>query len=1711
MQKFKLLYNILFLSFLLAFLPGCIRSDIIGSSNNETSTALFTIDEITGSFHISERDVLPEKFIIKLRACISSRLRNEPLPWTEYAITHHKDNFTDYKNSGRPFTDIKASSHLKTETGKEIIRVKSNGRSCINWTEEFTYAYHVKSEWILIGRAIQGLSTGWPGITEEIQIAVNPWLQLKEYKHLQVVDYRDQYGHKNDSVLKNRVHPNGLEFLKTAKQQEKTKKVDIIIEKMNFALEHMHSRHYEGQIRSHISGRVNYTIQDIFGNLHNTNPVLNGSFIIQPGMIAEIRHVLKDFKKGESKRKIIDKKIFLNNLNNMNINTHFQNDELTSRSFTWVSTTDALTRPISLYVKVIPTGAAAKKINPFEGTYQFGQLFKSMLEKEVVRLDAIMAERHHKKIVRRLQNLKKPPPILGGGGEAPFKKFDPSIFEKYNNMGTSDCVDKLPAHLSVNQYCFNMQADLYMDQIETIGWRSEPFEIRFLSVEKENWLYRRIKTIINTTITHKRTNRPLPNQKVRITVIDLTTGREEKYSKITEDNGKISFDFSTEQYWYKKQRYFLKLVYVESDTGDLNTHRIIAINPWDFTFTHGFEVNHPNNFRAVCSDKTDLPQIGRMLTLSKKQLQKTINHKQMELIHKVFCHNTDEHHHRPPAQTPGWKKETQKWVKTFAEFSQTFREAVRVEYPQRDEPIPLPPVLQKAFEDKFVGLNTKASARVYTHLFRAINKYPTVMVDDSLNRDLFYNVRIKITPRVVRMDSIALGQQDKGKLRDGVWLFQIALLKNDQERAGGAQTMAEPNFLKQHQNSQMGVLSAPASPKSPAYTSPLYTCPHKEAAPCLTKDDFIVPPVSIPVLARDGVMRSDIKIPILMENLLFANSKNMLVFTITPADPETVICQDGSTGMACIGNKEYEWDFDWQQTIKNVRPANPLHYDMGLYTYKIPFIPSEWNNWNITQETDISFSQLQNIYSRLPEPITAAGTLTNTPLQTAAAEGSAFNTQTDLIPQTARTDLLGKEHIVETNMFSQKTKAPAAGGQTNKPSKPDLTRDLTRPHISYFAEKNALCTIPIAGDSNLPKACGKFESAKQTENEFIKDLNKQIAALNTVKKEMKNLFPHQMADPPVLIKAQKNSLQFRNKLKRLPNLNALNANSLAQVIHTDWHNETPKNLNQISFMHALCGFWFEHFYTPKYAHTKLLADAFKNTVRQTFYYKLRGLHPLPASSSGAGDVSNTELNQAVKELEVQYAERLMNMQLKGEIDDLHQWINSGQSLSEPVHHSLYKQFDRLLNEGPFAAHTPSWEEGPGLKRTVKKWMGLNSQPKYAFQTAQYLNEVKHQPAMTKAGVHEFAGLAADLHPVRKCFSNPSHFFGFEKKIIAGQTGPAVHYLQGEQTTWTVGEEFLMNTQRDQGANQDFSTAIGTNLNLLALPLMFTAGGLLGMAAKGAAQTGLLSFLGSSHQARYGLLSSLGLTTLFAIPSAGYNYRSYTGTGKRRMLSYRVNEQVELKADHSTLKIHLNKYHECLVVRPRASAFEPYSSTYEHIWSVKNKTSRALYEKIGLLLCTPGKNPHFAITEDYYYIYPNYDLNSITIDPRNYRNKPFVINLRGRAEYNKLMKDLSCFLTKNKAHLKADTACRDTRIEYHYMLAKHIEFAHNLRAGFVLPKLFHTTGPAPGVYSPPRPGAQGRPLRANASWHSQFINWWAERQFMDADLEEFVRNTSLDEQ
>ena len=606
--------------------------------------------------------------------------------------------------------------------------------------------------------------------------------------------------------------------------------------------------------------------------------------------------------------------------------------------------------------------------------------------------------------------------------------------------------------------------------------------------------------------------------------------------------------------------------------------------------------------------------------------------------------------------------------------------------------------------------------------------------------------------------------------------------------------------------------------------------------------------------------------------------------------------------------------------------------------------------------------------------------------------------------------------------------------------KTDKEKDHSLNHIAGFAKNNNLCLIHT-DDSINHQAKEKGIVCNTDIHAFLSDLNRQIDHLNTKISGGAN-------------KDFENSLQAEtlpDKMSLLPDLsNIKDARHIQNVLSSQFH-YTPAqgdfNLEEIGpLIHGLCGVWFTNFYSG-YSDVNLIAETYKNTLRESILLRAKNVSDhfkyLCEKEEEACSKKMREWQSQIENILNEY-----NTQLSG--------------LTQ-----LFNQIQTFDNE--------NWDNVPPELHKVK---GLLHQIKESISNQELLIDhpsfwsgYKAENSQTKSAP---ATPASSNHPFKKCLKNPFHFFGFEKKTIIGKIKESRENKgKGSLTELQAGMDFMFNTQKDQGGNRDFAIGVGPGLSLGEFASTRTKG----------TNTQLGESVRKSGKAVSKTIAKVTQTakrvSWFNLPflasSANFNFKAYEGTGMRRLRSAKVTEGMRFHVEHTQFDITLEKnhYHRCLVIRPRFSAFEMENDNFQHIWTKtaeQNPVVKALYEKMGMLLCTTGR-ADTMITEDFYYIYPKInvldDVNiGLTVDANTAAIRtPLSISIRGEKNYQTFHESINCYLTDFKNNFNTRRSCQNTYdVPFSYFLNKKLEFAKNLKNSVVLPKLTHLTHISPGVYA-----------------------------------------------
>ena len=448
---------------------------------------------------------------------------------------------------------------------------------------------------------------------------------------------------------------------------------------------------------------------------------------------------------------------------------------------------------------------------------------------------------------------------------------------------------------------------------------------------------------------------------------------------------------------------------------------------------------------------------------------------------------------------------------------------------------------------------------------------------------------------------------------------------------------------------------------------------------------------------------------------------------------------------------------------------------------------------------------------------------------------------------------------------------------------------------------------------------------------------------------------------------------MRNKTAKMY-LPAINKAWIHKVLESGIHTGNLQTPEVMTFLHSLCGFWFNDFYS-KYIEQKQLDTIFENHMDHFLYYK------------GTLDYLSNDLGSYQ-----QY-------------EDLHKAMK--QYNLSPIDQNWIK------TQNPFAFYGATAGLVPSFFKTELDWDSSNSAPSFLTDTL-YKSLVKmwslslSQPNAISTSPYKGAELFSTLlintlkvhrHPYFKCIANPLNFFHTEKKIIVGDIGSDYSDLKYE-----YGLTFSYNLQRafdyaystQWSMSRSFSASLGTG---------FTAFGNLD-----------------------NIISPLKLVNPF-IELNGVKFSGDFGTSRsdadanRRQHSLRFSdESMYFQVNKSVISIRLKNFRHCLVLRAKNQAFEGYQSESLKVWREEweqNFVQKIPYIKSGLMLCSEDisdkdlKSP-FYIEEDYYYLYQLMPMDRGQFqNPLSFRNRPYIMSVRGRTEMEKLGFLLHSFVEGDK--------------------------------------------------------------------------------------------------
>ena len=295
-----------------------------------------------------------------------------------------------------------------------------------------------------------------------------------------------------------------------------------------------------------------------------------------------------------------------------------------------------------------------------------------------------------------------------------------------------------------------------------------------------------------------------------------------------------------------------------------------------------------------------------------------------------------------------------------------------------------------------------------------------------------------------------------------------------------------------------------------------------------------------------------------------------------------------------------------------------------------------------------------------------------------------------------------------------------------------------------------------------------------------------------------------------------------------------------------------------------------------------------------------------------------------------------------------------------------------------------------------------------------------------------------FEPLKTCLNDPYDFFEFENKMV-------IHELSKEGKKYEGG--FL------KTLNVAANYSIGSYMNWTA-------------------QRGRSLSVSGDVSLTSKVANWLGLT--FLKLGVSQTISSNESNSGRRAADMRGGESIFFTIGNAKIRIGVQKFQNCLVVKPRPHGFfsqpeEGEKTLFKEVWSQSaNAFNKILISRPGLALCNPIENrtakPPKYITEDYYYVSQMLDSgNSQFLNLYDLANRPLMVVLRGRKEFVKLYHFLKLIIDGDNGVIEENGGVNrppeNMFAEYPFPVEETVGLSLTIRE-------FSETGFSPGIYNYP---------------------------------------------
>ncbi len=476
------------------------------------------------------------------------------------------------------------------------------------------------------------------------------------------------------------------------------------------------------------------------------------------------------------------------------------------------------------------------------------------------------------------------------------------------------------------------------------------------------------------------------------------------------------------------------------------------------------------------------------------------------------------------------------------------------------------------------------------------------------------------------------------------------------------------------------------------------------------------------------------------------------------------------------------------------------------------------------------------------------------------------------------------------------------------------------------------------------------------------------------------------------------------------------------VLKNGIHSATIHTPEVMTFLHSLCFFWFEKFY-DEYLDKNQLDALYDQQVEYYDYYR--------STLQYLRHHGNAKQYRDFLDIMKEY--QLDTPFSKNNLTTQNPFLRYDPELRDKaVIEKIGEGFNHLLNIKPQKKDIKI----TGVVSSLYQKMKDHSKSNY------YSRSMGVMPGKILNNSARHYKIANQQHPFLKCVANPLKFFHTEQKIIVGDIGSDyndITYEYGQMRALNVQTSYDWAYSVNWSMSKAFSVAVGSGLSLLG---------------------GLGDMLPSK-------LFKAGFAFQGIRATSDWNTQASESEGSRRQASSRHARGIYLNMNHSVFSIRLKNFRRCLVVRPKNLAFDGYKKS-DQVWKAKwqnNLMYQLLFIKSGLLLCSEdiaSKNKEDRILEDYFYIYQPFPGDQGQFqNPLNFRNRPYVMTIRGVTELEKIEFLLQSFVEPDR---KSGTEDYNPLKPMTSMFFKNTELTDGMQRGFEQAKLWNKTGFYPGVYS-----------------------------------------------